>query len=134
MRFEQVQQFKALFEEVRNAMCYSQSLMNESFNIISDDLFDVTDLASSELETSMRARLKTREVLYQKKIIEALLRIEDGSFGCCEDCTREIGMGRLLARPTATLCIECKEEKEHKEHRTINRSTSHSYSRQFHMV
>jgi len=49
------------------------------------------------------------------KIQEALQRIEDGTFGICEQCGCEISEGRLEARPVTTFCIECKEEQENKE-------------------
>ena len=122
MKLEQLRKFKFLFEEAKKNLSYNHSLLNESFNIVSDDLFDLTDLASSELETSMRMRLRSREAIYLKKIDEALSRIADGTFGDCEECGKEIGAGRLQARPTTTFCIQCKEEKEHLEHRLMSGS------------
>jgi DnaK suppressor protein len=112
---EQFMNFKQLFEiEMRN-LVYTQTLMNENFHVHQDDLLDSMDLTSSELETSMRMRLRNRETLYAKKIQEALRRIEDGTFGECQDCGEAIEMKRLQARPTATLCVSCKEEQEQKE-------------------
>ena len=49
------------------------------------------------------------------KINEALERIEDGSFGICEDCGEEIGVKRLEARPVTTQCIDCKTKAEAQE-------------------
>ncbi len=49
------------------------------------------------------------------KIDKALAKIEDGSFGICEDCEEQIHSKRLEARPETTLCIKCKEEEEREE-------------------
>ncbi|MDX9999858.1 MAG: TraR/DksA C4-type zinc finger protein, partial [Polyangia bacterium] len=50
-----------------------------------------------------------------KKIDQALARIEDGTFGICEECEEEINAKRLEARPETTMCIKCKEAQERKE-------------------
>lgn len=83
-----------------------------------DDLKDEVDLALSDIEQSMKTRLGNRESLYGKKIGEALVRIEEGVYGHCTQCGAEIGFRRLEARPTAELCIECKENAERAE--TLN--------------
>jgi DnaK suppressor protein len=90
--------------------------MNENFHLQQDDLLDSIDLTTSEMETSMRMRLRNREVLYLKKIDAALQRITDGTFGACISCGEEIGMKRLEARPTTTHCLSCKEAQEHREY------------------
>jgi DnaK suppressor protein len=64
----------------------------------------------------MRMRLRNREALFLRKIDEALRRIADGSFGECEECGDDIELKRLEARPTATMCVACKEEAERREH------------------
>ncbi len=107
--------FKALFEEQKNNLLYSSSIVDENFHIKQDDLLDDVDMTSSELETSMRMRLRNREALYLKKVDEALARIADGSFGSCGECQEEIELRRLEARPTATMCVACKEVEERME-------------------
>jgi DnaK suppressor protein len=107
--------FKALFESKRERLIYSGRVVNEDFQVKPEDLVDETDLTSSETETGMRMRLRNREALYLKKIDEALGRISSGTFGMCEDCTAPIGLRRLEVRPTATLCLECKEGQEQSE-------------------
>lgn len=107
--------FRNLFENELQKLVYSQSFTNESFYVQQDDLFDFSDLTSSEIETSMRMQLRNRESFYVKKIYAALKRIEEGTFGECENCEEPIGMKRLEARPTATVCVSCKEEQEHSE-------------------
>lgn len=120
MTLEQMLEFKSLFEEQRRRFVYTQELINESFHVQADDLLDSTDLISSELETSMRLRLRNREALYLKKIEEALHRISLGTFGECENCGEGITVKRLKARPTTTLCVNCKEEQENQEQRHMD--------------
>jgi DnaK suppressor protein len=57
----------------------------------------------------------SREGLYLRKIESALSRIQNGSFGQCDDCGEEIEIKRLEARPTTTSCIACKEQEEKRE-------------------
>jgi DnaK suppressor protein len=53
--------------------------------------------------------------VFLDKIEKALRKIEDGTFGTCEECEEEINVKRLEARPETTLCIQCKENQERKE-------------------
>jgi DnaK suppressor protein len=69
---------------------------------------DPNDRASQESEFSMELRTRDRERKLLKKINESLDLIDDGEYGFCESCGVEIGVRRLEARPTATLCIDCK--------------------------
>ncbi len=69
---------------------------------------DPNDRATQESEFSLELRTRDRERKLIKKIDEALDAIESGDYGYCETCGIEIGIRRLEARPTATLCIDCK--------------------------
>ena len=69
---------------------------------------DPNDRATQESEFSLELRTRDRERKLIKKIDEALKDIESGDYGYCESCGVEIGIRRLEARPTATLCIDCK--------------------------
>ncbi len=113
---ETLMKFKTIFEEQKRNLLYTHEVINENFHISQDDFFDEVDLTSSELETSMRMRLRNREALYLKKIEESLRRIADGTFGECQGCGDEIELKRLEARPTTALCVDCKEEEERREH------------------
>ena len=126
---ETIGKFKSLFEEQKSAMLYSHSVVHPDFIVPKDDLLDDADLTTTELETSMRMRLRERERLYAKKIDEALARIAEGSFGACGDCGDDIELKRLEARPTATLCVTCKEESEHREHLHIDGHRSKSLAK-----
>ena len=79
------------------------------------DLPDEMDLASSEYLQSFQFRLRGRERSFLSKIDKALAKIDDGSFGVCEECDEPIHPKRLEARPETTLCIKCKEEQEREE-------------------
>ena len=76
---------------------------------------DPNDRASQESEFALELRTRDRERKLIKKIDESLDDIENGEYGYCEVCGVEIGIRRLEARPTATLCIDCKTLDEIKE-------------------
>lgn len=69
---------------------------------------DPNDRASQESEFSLELRTRDRERKLLRKIEQALKRTEINEYGWCESCGAEIGIRRLEARPTATLCIDCK--------------------------
>jgi DnaK suppressor protein len=76
---------------------------------------DPNDRASQESDIALELRNRDRERKLIKKIDETLDRIESGEYGYCESCGVEIGLKRLEARPTATLCIDCKTLEELRE-------------------
>lgn len=76
---------------------------------------DDIDRASLETDKSLDLRTKDRARKLILKIDEALDRIEDGTYGYCEETGEEIGIDRLMARPIATLCIEAQERHERME-------------------
>lgn len=69
---------------------------------------DPNDRATQESEFSLELRTRDRERKLIKKIDDSLKEIESGDYGFCEACGIEIGIRRLEARPTASLCIDCK--------------------------
>ena len=69
---------------------------------------DPADRATQEEEFSLELRTRDRERKLIKKIDEALMNLDNDDYGYCEACGVEIGIRRLEARPTATLCIDCK--------------------------
>lgn len=79
---------------------------------------DPNDRATQEEEFSLELRTRDRERKLIKKIDEAIERIDEGDYGYCEACGIEIGVRRLEARPTATMCIDCKTLEELKEKQT----------------
>ena len=73
---------------------------------------DPNDRATQESEFGLELRTRDRERKLLRKIDSALARIEDGSYGYCEETGEEIGLKRLEARPVATLCLEAQERRE----------------------
>ena len=76
---------------------------------------DPADRATIEEEHALELRTRDRERKLLKKVQQALTRIDSGDYGYCESCGIEIGLERLQARPTATLCIDCKTLEEIRE-------------------
>ena len=76
---------------------------------------DPNDRASQESDIALELRNRDRERKLIKKIDESIALIDSGEYGYCNSCGVEIGLKRLEARPTATLCIDCKELEERRE-------------------
>ncbi len=90
----------ALMEEVDRTV---QHMQDEAANFP-----DPNDRASQESDFTMELRTRDRERKLIKKIEESLKMLDNENYGYCESCGVEIGIRRLEARPTATLCIDCK--------------------------
>lgn len=105
---------------------WKQELMEEVDSTIThlqeevSNFADPSDRASQEEEFSLELRTRDRERKLIKKISEAMESIEEDDYGYCETCGIEIGIRRLEARPTATLCIDCKTLAEIKEKQVGN--------------
>jgi DnaK suppressor protein len=76
---------------------------------------DLADRASSETDRSLELRTRDRQRKLISKIDEAMRRIDDGSYGFCEETGEPIGLARLEARPIATLSLEAQERHERRE-------------------
>jgi len=98
---------RELMEEVDRTMSH---LKDEAANFP-----DPADRASQEEEFSLELRTRDRERKLIRKIDSTLERIENDDYGFCDACGVEIGIRRLEARPTATLCVDCKTLDEIKE-------------------
>ena len=115
MNDEQVKHFRNIL------LSWKRSLMEEvdrTVHHMQDDAAnfpDPNDRATQESEFSMELRARDRERKLIKKIDESIRHLDNEEFGYCEQCGVEIGVKRLEARPTATLCIDCKILDEIKE-------------------
>lgn len=94
---------------------------------------DEAEKASVDNEKNLDLRLKSRKALYFRKIEKSLLKIHEGTFGTCEECGADIGFERLKARPTATMCISCKESEERAEHHKLYTKKSSTMGRSLHL-
>jgi DnaK suppressor protein len=112
----QLKKFKTLLETKRDEILKrAKQTLNDDMTLDTNDLPDEMDLASSEYLQSFTFRLRGREKSFLDKIERALQKIEEGTFGACEECEEEIQVKRLEARPETTLCIRCKEDQERAE-------------------
>ena len=115
MNEEQVEHFRNIL------LTWKKELMEEvdrTVHHMQDDAAnfpDPNDRATQESEFSMELRARDRERKLIKKIEESMQNLENEDYGYCEACGVEIGVKRLEARPTATLCIDCKILDEIKE-------------------
>ena len=108
MNLRQRAHFKKMLEEMKLGL--SQDI-DRTVHTMQDEatiFADPNDRASQESDVSLELRNRDRERRLIKKIDETIARIDGAEYGYCESCGVEIGLKRLQARPTATLCIDCK--------------------------
>ncbi|RZU47064.1 TraR/DksA family transcriptional regulator [Fluviicoccus keumensis] len=112
---EQLAHFKGILEAWKRELMEEVDRTVHHMQDESANLPDPNDRATQEEEFSLELRARDRERKLIRKIDEAIKSIDDGDYGFCEACGVEIGIRRLEARPTATLCIDCKTLAEIKE-------------------
>ncbi len=113
-----------LVEEKRRILAHLEGLSEESVEELDLTTGDEADIAAIEISQAALQKIGKRETSLVKKIDEALARIESGDYGSCDNCGDPIALGRLKARPVATLCIDCKQEQEQIERKFSNRDES----------
>jgi DnaK suppressor protein len=119
-RFKEERVEKAKMEKFKNLLLQQKvKILNsgilrstEDLTVSPDDLPDEADLAMSVINQQVSFNMRQRELGKLKAIEEALYRIEQGSYGCCEECDEHIGEKRLENQPWTTLCITHAEEQE----------------------
>ncbi|OUR98577.1 hypothetical protein A9Q84_03960 [Halobacteriovorax marinus] len=89
----------------------------EDLHISPDDLPDEADLAQSVINQQVTFNMRQREITKLRSIEEALERVEEGTYGHCEDCDDPIATKRLENQPWATMCITHAEEQEREQNR-----------------
>ncbi|MEE4303285.1 MAG: RNA polymerase-binding protein DksA [Wenzhouxiangella sp.] len=105
----------------RKLLQWREDLIQESQETINNlrgevrDVGDEAERASRETENSLELRTRDRYRKLLNKIDQALVRIDDGEYGFCEETGEEIGLARLEARPIATLCLDAQERWELKQ-------------------
>jgi DnaK suppressor protein len=116
----QIYQFKTLLEDQFNKLWEEiGSELNESdkehFMQIAGEAPDLEDRSVADLITDLNITLIDKHVQETRDINSALIRINKGTFGVCNDCGEPIGYNRLMAYPTAKRCVHCQEvyEKTH---------------------
>lgn len=108
MNPDQLEHFRGILNEIKLGL--SQDI-DRTVHTMQDEatvFADPNDRASQESDMSLELRNRDRERKLIKNIDKMLARIDAGDYGYCDKCGVEIGLSRLEARPTATLCIDCK--------------------------
>ena len=108
MNARQLSYFRTMLEEMKREL--SQDI-DRTVHTMQDEatiFADPNDRASQESDMALELRNRDRERKLIKKIDETIARIDANEYGYCDSCGIEIGLKRLEARPTATLCIDCK--------------------------
>ena len=115
MNEKQLEHFRKILAAVKSELCHdidrTVQMMQDEATIFADP----NDRASQESDMALELRNRDRERKLIKKIDETIARIDAADYGYCESCGIEIGLKRLEARPTATLCIDCKTLDEMRE-------------------
>ncbi|MCT4642503.1 MAG: TraR/DksA family transcriptional regulator [Bacteriovoracaceae bacterium] len=107
----------------------------QKLEVNSDQTKDETDQTNADLERSRMLRFRNRDLFYAKKLELALTKLNNGDdYGCCEECGVDIKFERLLARPTAQMCITCKDEAEREESNNFIGRQSKSLNKTFNQV
>jgi DnaK suppressor protein len=112
---------KLLEDEKRKLVKHLDELSNKAVEDLESPSGDSVDIASLEINQAAMQKIGKREVYLLKKIDLALSKMDEGTFGECESCGEEIALARLMARPVAQLCIDCKTEQENVERRYSSR-------------
>lgn len=115
MNEKQIEHFRQILENWRAELFADVS---KTINVMQDEysnLPDPNDRASQETDMSLELRSRDRDRKLLKKIVGSISRLDTDEYGWCDRCGIEIGIGRLEARPTAELCIDCKTLEEIKE-------------------
>jgi DnaK suppressor protein len=124
MKKKDLDQLKKLLEdEKRRILRHLEDLSDTSVQDIDTPSGDSVDIAALEINQNSLVKVGKRELNHLKKIDAALQKIEDGTYGECESCGEQIAVARLLARPVAQLCIDCKTAQENEERKYTDRSS-----------
>lgn len=108
MSTKQRQHFRKILEQIKSELSVE---IDRTVHTMQDEatvFADPNDRASQESDMALELRNRDRERKLIKKIDETIARIDASEYGYCDSCGVEIGLKRLEARPTATLCIDCK--------------------------
>jgi DnaK suppressor protein len=108
MNAKQLAHFRKILESIKVELGQD---IDRTVHMMQDEatvFADPNDRASQESDMALELRNRDRERKLIKKINETIAKIDSGDYGYCDTCGIEIGLKRLEARPTATLCIDCK--------------------------
>ena len=129
MNENNLQDFKLLFTTMKSQLLERVHLKDNSLEGLTSG--DIIDQTTNERDAQLLLKLKGRDRLFLKKIDTALDKINQGTYGECEECGADISLSRLHARPTASFCIHCKEDMEKTEGQVLYSKRSKSSGKTF---
>ena len=115
MNDKQLEYFRATLQRLKDDLLSNAGETTEHLREDTSIVPDPADRATIEEEHALELRTRDRERKLLKKISQSLARIEAGDYGFCDETGEPIGLGRLLARPTATLSLEAQQRRELKQ-------------------
>ncbi|WP_457570365.1 RNA polymerase-binding protein DksA [Desulfurobacterium sp.] len=109
---EQLEEFREILEQKKKELIedIKRGILEEAN--AEREVGDLVDMSTEEILRTFELRIRDREAKYLKKIEKALQKIEEGTYGICEECGKCISYERLKLRPVAELCINCKLKQE----------------------
>ena len=115
MNDKQIAAFRVRLNQLKNDILANAGETTEHLREETVVVPDPADRATSEEEHALELRTRDRERKLLKKIEQSIIRLDTGDFGYCDETGEAIGVGRLLARPTATLSLEAQQRRELKQ-------------------
>lgn len=115
MNDKQLEFFRTVLETQKADLLSNAGETTEHLREDTSIVPDPADRATIEEEHALELRTRDRERKLLKKISQSIARIESGEYGFCDETGEPIGLGRLLARPTATLSLEAQQRRELKQ-------------------
>jgi DnaK suppressor protein len=112
---KQIETLKNKLLEEKKGLVFSDQAESADLSLALPGGGDDVEQSITDYNNSHLLRFRNREVFYAKKIEKALKKFEANEYGLCSDCGNWIKFERLLARPTAEMCIVCKEDSERDE-------------------
>lgn len=115
MNDQQVAFFRAKLNDLRDSILSNAGETTEHLREDTTIVPDPADRATIEEEHALELRTRDRERKLLKKIMQSIARLDSGEYGYCDETGEPIGLGRLIARPTATLSLEAQQRREMKQ-------------------
>ena len=115
MKAKQIEFFRTTLTALKDGVLSNAGETTEHLREDTSIVPDPADRATIEEEHALELRTRDRERKLLKKIMQSLTRLDSGDYGYCDETGEPIGLGRLIARPTATLSLEAQQRRELKQ-------------------
>ena len=115
MNAKQIEFFRAKLTELKDGVLSNAGETTEHLREDTTIVPDPADRATIEEEHALELRTRDRERKLLKKIVQSITRLDSGDYGYCDETGEPIGLGRLIARPTASLSLEAQQRRERKQ-------------------